>query len=293
MINLGSKCGLKEIDAVVHLDNLCTRLGMDSTSAATTIAFAMDLFERGILTKDDTDGLDLTWGNASAMESIIRQMARNQGPLGTLLSQGVMRAAQIIGKGSEKFAAHVKGLELTAYNPGAIMGSALGYAISSRGGDYNNVYASLEYGWPPEKAMEAFGTTDAVDITLPGGKGALVKRAVLVNIMVDCLGLCKVPVLSLLGTFNLEYEASLVSGLIGETITPEKLFQCRRPCGGTGTKIQPSPCPGKGGRHPCRKCFSTQKKSILSEKNGSGAWSRISTAPWAGDNNGVPPDDLE
>ena len=110
------------------------------------------------------------------------------------------------------------------------MGSALGYAISSRGGDYNNVYASLEYGWPPEKAMEAFGTTDAVDITLNQvAKVRLVKRAVLVNIMVDCLGLCKVPVLSLLGTFNLEYEASLVSGLIGETHHPRETFQCRRP----------------------------------------------------------------
>ena len=224
MINLGSKCGLKDIDEVVRLDNLCTRLGMDSTSAATAIAFAMDLFERKILTTNDTDGLDLSWGNVDAMETIIQQMAENKGVLGTLLSQGVMRAARTIGKGSEKFAAHVKGLELTAYNPGAIMGSALGYAISSRGGDYNNVYASLEYGWSSEKAVEVFGTADAVDITKPGGKGPLVQRAVLVNIMVDCLGLCKVPVLSLLGTFNLEHEASLVSGFFGETITPETLF---------------------------------------------------------------------
>ncbi|GAB6145771.1 aldehyde ferredoxin oxidoreductase family protein [Desulfocicer niacini] len=291
MINLGSKCGLKEIDAVVHLDNLCTRLGMDSTSAATTIAFAMDLFERGILTKNDTDGLDLTWGNASAMESIIRQMARNQGPLGTLLSQGVMRAAQIIGKGSEKFAAHVKGLELTAYNPGAIMGSALGYAISSRGGDYNNVYASLEYGWPPEKAMEAFGTADAVDITLPGGKGALVKRAVLVNIMVDCLGLCKVPVLSLLGTFNLEYEASLVSGLIGETITPETLFSAAARVAALERKFNLRHAPEKA-EDTLPEMFFNTEKSILSEKTVQGMVQDFYSAMgW--DSNGVPPDDLE
>ena len=62
MINLGSKCGLGDLQAVVYLDNLCTRLGLDSTSAATAIAFAMDLFERGILNAAKTNGLILNWG---------------------------------------------------------------------------------------------------------------------------------------------------------------------------------------------------------------------------------------
>jgi aldehyde:ferredoxin oxidoreductase len=89
---------LGDLQAVVRLDNLCTRLGLDSTSAATAIAFAMDLFERGILNEAETDGLILAWGDAAVMETLIRQMAAGEG-LGGILAQGVRRAAQTIGKG--------------------------------------------------------------------------------------------------------------------------------------------------------------------------------------------------
>jgi aldehyde:ferredoxin oxidoreductase len=223
MINLGSKCGLGDLHAIVRLDNLCTRLGLDSTSAATAIAFAMDLFEHGILNAADTDGLVLNWGDAGVMETLIRQMADGEG-LGRILAQGVKRAAETIGKGAHRYAAHVKGLELTAYHPAAILGSALGYAISSRGGDYNNVYSSLEHRWPAEKGADAFGSADSVDRRRSIGKGRLVRRAVLVNIIVDSLGLCKVPTLSLLGAFDLENEAVLTSAITGLSLYADNLF---------------------------------------------------------------------
>jgi aldehyde:ferredoxin oxidoreductase len=158
------------------------------------------------------------------METLIRQMAAGQG-LGGILARGVKRAAEAIGKGAHRHAAHVKGLELTAYHPAAILGSALGYAISSRGGDYNNVYASLEYRWPEQKAAAAFGSPEAVDIRRPAGKGRLVRRAVLVNIVVDSLGLCKVPTLSLLGTFDLAHEAALVTAITGLPLRADDLFR--------------------------------------------------------------------
>ncbi len=223
MINLGAKCGLGDLQAIVYLDNLCNRLGLDSTSAATAIAFAMDLFERGILTTTDTGGLTIKWGDAAAMETLIGQMAAGSG-LGGLLAQGVKRAAQAIGRGASRYAAHVKGLELTAYHPAAILGSALGYAVSSRGGDYNNVYAALEHRWPAEKGAAEFGSLESVDRMRPTGKGRLVRRAVLVNIVVDSLGLCKVPTLSLLGAFDLENEAALVSAATGLAFTAGDLF---------------------------------------------------------------------
>jgi aldehyde:ferredoxin oxidoreductase len=224
MINLGSKCGLGDLQAVVHLDNLCTRLGLDSTSASTAIAFAMDLFDRGILTEADAGGMPLAWGDAAVMETLINQMAAGEG-LGRILAQGVRRAAEIIGKGAHRYAAHVKGLELTAYHPAAMLGSALGYAVSSRGGDYNNVYASLEHRWPAEKGTAAFGSAESVDRHRPSGKGYLVRRAVLVNIIVDSLGLCKVPTLSLLGTFDLENEAVLASAITGLSFYADDLFR--------------------------------------------------------------------
>jgi len=224
MLNLGAKCGLADVEAIVRLDNLCSRLGLDSTSAATAMAFAMHLYERKILGLADTGGLELTWGNGGVMEDLLGQMARGEG-LGRILGQGVREAARIIGKGAEAYAAHVNGLETTAYHPGAIFGTALGYAVSSRGGDYNNVYASLEYTWPAEKAAEIFGSAEAVAIHATGGKGALVRRAVLVNLALDSLGLCKVPALSLLGTFDLVEEAALAAAISQTPISAQDLFE--------------------------------------------------------------------
>ncbi len=223
MLNLGAKCGLGNARDVVYLDNLCTRLGLDSTSASTAIAFAMDLFERGLLPDGWSNGLDLTWGNSSTMGKLIVQMAENKG-LGGLLGRGTRHAAKIFGKKTLTFAAQVKGLELSAYHPATLLGSALGYAVSSRGGDYNNVYASLEHRWTPARAREVFGTEKALDPASYEGKGRLVHRAVMVNIIIDSLGICKVPALSLIGTFDLEPEAVLVSALTGWGLTAGDLF---------------------------------------------------------------------
>ncbi|MCF8091491.1 MAG: hypothetical protein K9K21_02585 [Desulfotignum sp.] len=239
VINFGPKCGLTDLAAIVRLDNLCGRLGLDTTSTASVIAFAMDLAEKGLMPENLKKGLDLSWGNADTMETLVHQIAAGTG-LGRILARGVRHAAQKIGAGAAACAAHVNGLELTAYHPNAIMGTALGYAVSSRGGDYNNVYASLEYSWSKEQAVKEFGTADAVDIHSTRAKGLLIKKAVVTNILVDCLGLCKVPVLSLLKSFNLEPEISLVNALaetgftrdgltgIGEQIAAmERLFNLR------------------------------------------------------------------
>jgi len=224
VINLGPKCGLDDLNQIIKLDNLCGRLGLDSTSAATVIAFVMDLFEKKLLPDDLVADLDLSWGNAATMEKLLYQMVEGKG-LGKILSLGIKKAAELIGNGASKHAAHVKGLELTAYHPAAIMGSALGYAVSSRGGDYNNVYASLEYSWTEAEAEKEFGTKEAVNIKAIMAKGRLIKKAIVTNIIVDCLGLCKVPVLTLLRSFNLENEVSLINGLTRLGISNTDLFK--------------------------------------------------------------------
>ncbi len=223
VLNLGPKCGLEDLNQIIKLDNLCSRLGIDSTSAASAIAFAMDLFKKKILPENLIGGLDLSWGNAETMEILIFQMVEGQG-LGRILSRGVRKAAQLIGNGASKYAVHIKGLELTAYHPAAIMGTALGYAVSSRGGDYNNVYASLEYSWTKEEAEKEFGTCEAVNIKSICAKGLVIKKAVTTNIIVDSLGLCKVPVLSLLKSFNLESEVRLINGLTNLNLSKKDLF---------------------------------------------------------------------
>jgi len=223
IINLGSKCGLDDVEALLYLYNLAGQLGIDVISTGGILAFAMELYERGILTEDDTGGIALTWGNAEAMETVMRQIARREG-LGAVLAEGVRRAAQLIGRGAEQYAFHSKGLELTAYDPRGAMGTALGYAVSTRGADFTSVYALPEYRWDAAQGRELFGSEKAVDRLSIEGKGALVKRSMIVSAILDSLGLCKVPILSVVGDFSLENEAALASALSGWPLTAADLL---------------------------------------------------------------------
>jgi len=222
IVNLGAKCGLDDPEALLYLYNLAGDLGLDVISAAGALAFAMELYERGIITDQDTDGIRLTWGNAEAMEAMMRRIARREG-FGDVLAEGVSRAARIIGRGAEAYALHTKGMELTAYDPRGALGSALGYAVSSRGGDWTSVYALPELRWTPEEGREWFGTEKAVDRLSLEGKGAMVKRTMVVSAVLDSLGMCKVPVLSVLCDFRLENEAELVAALTGWEVDGEEL----------------------------------------------------------------------
>ena len=223
IVALGSKCGLDDVEAVLYLYNLAGQLGIDVISTGGVLAFAMELYERGILTEADTGGVALTWGNAEAMETLMRQIAGREG-LGDVLAEGVQRAAQIIGRGAEQYAFHSKGLELTAYDPRGAMGTALGYAVSSRGADFTSVYAIPEYRWDAAQRREVFGSEKAVDRLSIEGKGALVKRSMIVSAILDSLGLCKVPILSVVGDFSLENEAALASALAGWPLTAADLL---------------------------------------------------------------------
>jgi aldehyde:ferredoxin oxidoreductase len=214
IVNLGSKCGLDDPEAVLYLYNLTGTLGIDSISTGGVLAFAMELYERGLISSVDTDGVELTWGNADAMEIMIRKIAGREG-FGAVLAEGVQRAARLIGRGAEAYAYHSKGLELTAYDPRGGMGTALGYAVSSRGGDFTSVYAVPEYRWDPEQGRAWFGDERAVDRFSVEGKGALIRRTLIVSAVLDSLGLCKVPVLSVVGDYSLEREAALAAALTG------------------------------------------------------------------------------
>ena len=222
IVNLGAKCGLDDPEALLYLYNLAGDLGIDAISVAGVLAFAMELYERGIITEQDTDGIRLTWGNAEAMETMMRRIARREG-FGAVLAEGVRGAARLIGRGAEAYALHVKGMELTAYDPRGALGSALGYAVSTRGGDWTSVYALPELRWTPEEGREWFGTEKAVDRLAAEGKGALVKRTMAVSAVLDSLGMCKVPVLSVLCDFRLENEAELVAALTGWEVSGEEL----------------------------------------------------------------------
>ncbi len=224
IVSWGSKSGLSDPEAIIYLHNLCDRFGIDSVSAGNAVAFAMELWEKGIVTAADTGGLELTWGDVDVMEALIRQMAAGEG-FGELLGRGVREAARVIGRGAERYAYHVKGLELTAFDPRGASAAGLGYAVSNRGGDFTSVYARHEFSLTPEQAKALYGDERAADRTSPVGKAAMVKRSIVICAVLDAIGLCKIPALTLVNEFDLSSEAELVSAVAGLPVTPEDLFE--------------------------------------------------------------------
>ncbi|MEM1550945.1 MAG: aldehyde ferredoxin oxidoreductase family protein [Candidatus Bathyarchaeia archaeon] len=132
----GPHCGVDRMDVIIKAIDLCNYYGMDAISAGNIIGFAMDCYEHGILTKDDTGGLDLRFGNGEAVIKVVEMMGKREG-LGNILAEGVKKAAEIIGKGAEKLAVHIKGLEMTGYDIRGLKTAAVGYAVSFRGADHN------------------------------------------------------------------------------------------------------------------------------------------------------------
>jgi aldehyde:ferredoxin oxidoreductase len=134
MMAFGNGCNIDDLGVLIKTSELCARYGMDYTSTGVTIAFAMECFERGILTKEDTDGMELRFGNADVMTDLVERIARRRG-VGALLAEGTKRAAKKLGKASEPYAMHVKGLELPLHDPRTKAMLGLSYALSPIGPD--------------------------------------------------------------------------------------------------------------------------------------------------------------
>ncbi len=139
----GGNTGVSDVSAIYMADRLCDEYGIDTISVGSTISFAMELFERGIISTTDTDGLDLSFGNDKAMIELIHLIALRKG-FGEILADGVVRAAQQIGRDSERYAMHVKGLELPGYDVRGAKAQGLNYATAFTGADHNRGYAFQE-----------------------------------------------------------------------------------------------------------------------------------------------------
>jgi aldehyde:ferredoxin oxidoreductase len=131
----GSLCGVSNLEAVCKAHELCNKYTLDTISTGVTIAFAMECFENGLLGLQDTDGLELRFGNDQAMIRLIEKIAKREG-IGDLLAEGCRRAAQKIGREAEKFSMEVKGQELPMHEPRGKGSLALAYALSSTGANH-------------------------------------------------------------------------------------------------------------------------------------------------------------
>ena len=112
----GSNCANSNTESIIMCNDICNRAGIDTISSGSVIAFAMELYENGIITKNDTDGIDLKWGNHQAMVAMTQKLVKREG-LGDVLADGVKIAAEKIGKDSEKFAVHIGGQEPGMHDP--------------------------------------------------------------------------------------------------------------------------------------------------------------------------------
>jgi len=133
---LGPNCGIGDLSAVIKAMGLCDYYGLDTMSCGLVISWAMECYEKKLLTKDNTNGLELTFGNSSFLIELIHKIARREG-IGDLLALGVKKASEKLGKGSEHFAMHIKGLELPGYDIRGLKTAALGFAVAARGGCHN------------------------------------------------------------------------------------------------------------------------------------------------------------
>jgi aldehyde:ferredoxin oxidoreductase len=137
--SFGTMCGVDSLEAITRAHFLCNEYGIDTISAGNTVGFAMECYQRGILKKEDLGGMDFSWGNAQLIVDIVPKIARRVG-VGDLLAEGTMRMAKKLGQGSERFAMHVKGLELPGYDSRAAKITGLAYATANRGGDHITAY---------------------------------------------------------------------------------------------------------------------------------------------------------
>jgi aldehyde:ferredoxin oxidoreductase len=224
LVAWGPKVGLDDPEALIALNHLCDLLGLDALSAGNAVAFAIDLFQQGVIDAGDTGGPVLRWGDARGMERLVRQMASGEG-LGGVLGLGVRSASAVIGRGAERRAYHVKGLELSAYDPRAAQATGLAYAVSSRGGDFTGAYPRHEASMTPAEALAAYGDAAAADSRSAAGKPAMVCAGARAATALDCLGLCKVAALSLADDYDLVAEAELVRAVTGRRVSAQDLLE--------------------------------------------------------------------
>lgn len=214
LYSLGGVCGTGDIETVAKGNEICDYEGMDTISAGDAIGFAMDLYENGILTREETGGLDLNFGNSDAELRLLEMIARREG-LGDILADGVKRAAERIGKGADKYAVHVKGMEPPAYDVRGIKGMALAFMTSTRGACHLRTCAyALEL-------TGKFWKFKDVDRFSSEGKGEEITDMEDLVVLYDVLGVCKFS----RGYFFAEGFTDVLKAVTGAEISEEELLR--------------------------------------------------------------------
>jgi aldehyde:ferredoxin oxidoreductase len=176
----GSMCLNNNVESIVMANDICNRYGLDTISAGSTIAFAIECYENGLISREDTGGIELTWGNHQAIVAMTEQLAKREG-FGEILADGVKVAAEKIGKGAEQYAMHIQGQEVPMHDPklGAHYGTT--YRIDPTPGRHTQGSEGIV---PPELPIPTF------DPTSYSGRGEAHKIASNFGHIMNCVGMC-------------------------------------------------------------------------------------------------------
>ncbi|MHA1199801.1 MAG: aldehyde ferredoxin oxidoreductase family protein [Candidatus Heimdallarchaeaceae archaeon] len=223
IICFGSKCGIGDLSVIIKANELANRYGLDTISLGDSIAFVMEAFQKGLLTKEDTDGIEVVWGNEDALISLITKVAFREG-FGNDLAEGTKRLSEKIGKGSEKFAHHIKGMEPPAYDVRTAKAFGLGWATATRGADHLAALPNFELlGYDPEKGLEWFGSKESVDPFSWKGKPRMVYWHENFGAIVDSAEMCKYTCFSAYAVKPEDMSKFLIYAT-GFDFSPEKLM---------------------------------------------------------------------
>jgi aldehyde:ferredoxin oxidoreductase len=212
--SFGSLCEVSDLSAISYANQMCNAYGIDTISAGVAVAFAMECYERGILEKGQV-GWEARFGDAGAMVKLVEMICRREG-FGDLLAEGVMRAAERIGRGSERYAMHVKGKELPMHEPRGKTGLALAYALSPSGADHMQAAHDPTFQTNVEK-VKPLGIIDPVDrLSLGPEKVRLFRYNQLWWNLLDCLCVCKFVIEPHgAGVFKVNHLVEVVNAVTG------------------------------------------------------------------------------
>jgi aldehyde:ferredoxin oxidoreductase len=187
--DFGGKLAIEDAAAILKAQEECCQLGLDIDNTSSVIAWAIDCFKDGIISEKDTDGLELHWGDHEVVLELLRKIAHREG-FGNILAEGSLRASQIVGKGSEKYAFHMKGQDLIE-GIRSMKGWALGVVVSARGGAHTRgALATETRRYSVEDSERIFGVKTAGNARTYEGKPEIVNYFEYVHALLDSLGVC-------------------------------------------------------------------------------------------------------
>ena len=216
-----SRIGNHDLEFGLKMNAFLNRMGLDSLSSGETIGWAMECVQRGLLTKDDFDGLDFSWGNCQTVEKLLGMIVRREG-IGNLFAEGTRSLARHFGKDTAEYAFHVKGLDMICGDPRGIKAFGLTYAIASRGGDHLRAEPFFELTERYDEAEKRWGVRDIANRLSDKGKAILVEHTERQALLTDCLTMCKNIGLSM-DMLDFDFASCLLTTGTGLKFTPEKV----------------------------------------------------------------------